>query len=117
MRGQQTSGDIEFEGKKRKTRREVFLDQIEAVVPWKQWGAVIGSFYPKGKHGRPPKGIELMLRMYLLQIWFSLSDEMLEGALYDCQSMRRFVGIKLVVEDVADATTLVKFRHLSVGEA
>ena len=76
MRGQQTFGDIEFEQKKRRTRREVFLDQMEAVVPWKEWAELIEPFYPKGEHGRPPKGIEVMLRMYLLQGWFSLSDEM-----------------------------------------
>ena len=112
MRGQRTFGDIEFEGKKRTTRREVFLDQMETVVPWKEWAELIEPFYPRGEHGRPPKGIELMLRMYLLQVWFSLSDEMLEDALYDSQSMRRFVGINLLDEDVPDATTLLKFRHL-----
>jgi IS5 family transposase len=100
MRGQRTFGDLEFEHKKRRTRREVFLDQMEAVVPWKEWTALIEPFYPKGEHGRPPKGIEVMLRMYLLQGWFSLSDEMLEDALYDSQSMRRFVGINLLEEDV-----------------
>jgi len=90
----------------------VFLDQMETVVPWKEWTALITPYYPKGEHGRPPKGIELMLRMYLLQGWFSLSDEMLEDALYDSQSMPRFVGINLLEEDVPDATTLLKFRHL-----
>jgi len=112
MRGQRTFGDLEFEHKKRRTRREVFLDQMETVVPWKEWTDLIAPYYPKGEHGRPPKGIELMLRMYLLQGWFSLSDEMLEDALYDSQSMRRFVGINLLEEDVPDATTLLKFRHL-----
>lgn len=112
MRGQRTFGDLEFEHKKRRTRREVFLDQMETVVPWKEWAALITPYYPKGEHGRPPKGIEVMLRMYLLQGWFSLSDEMLEDALYDSQSMRRFVGINLLDEDVPDATTLLKFRHL-----
>ena len=90
----------------------MFLDQMEAVVPWKEWAEVIVPFYQKGDHGRPPKGIEVILRMYLLQGWFSLSDEMLEDALYDSQSMRRFVGINLLEEDVPDATTLLKFRHL-----
>lgn len=112
MRGQQTFGYLEFEGKKRRTRREVFLDQMETVVPWKEWTNLIVPYYPTGEHGRPPKGIEVMLRMYLLQVWFSLSDEMLEDALYDSQSMRRFVGIGLLEEDVPDATTLLKFRHL-----
>ncbi len=112
MRGQQTFGDIEFEGKKRRTRREVFLDQMETVVPWKEWTDLIAPYSPTGEHGRPPKGIEVMLRMYLLQGWFSLSDEMLEDALYDSQSMCRFVGISLLEEDVPDATTLLKFRHL-----
>lgn len=112
MRGQQTFGDIEFEGKKRTTRREVFLDQMEAVVLWKEWTALIAPWYPKREYGRPPKGIEVMLHMYLLQVWFSLRGEMLEDALYDSQSMRRFVGINLLEEDIPDAATLLKFRHL-----
>jgi len=112
MRGQQTFGDIEFEGKKRRTRREVFLDQMETVVPWKEWSDLIAPYSPTGKHGRSPKGIEVMLRMYLLQGWFSLSDEMLEDALEDSQSMRRFVGINLLEEDVPDATTPAERRTL-----
>ncbi|MDR3644781.1 MAG: transposase [Clostridia bacterium] len=112
MRDQQTFGDIEYNGKKKKTRRELFLEQMEDIVPWKRWVDLIEPYYPKGRHGRPPKGIEVMLRMYLLQVWFSLSDEMMEEAIYDSHSMRKFVGISLLEEDVPDATTLLRFRHL-----
>lgn len=112
MREQQTFGDIEYNNKKRKTRREMFLEQMEAVIPWQQWVKLIEPYYPKGEHGRPPKGIEVMLRMYLLQVWFTLSDEMLEDSIYDSQSMRKFVGINFLEENVPDATTLLKFRHL-----
>ena len=69
-------------------------------------------YYPSGKRGRPPNGIEIMLRMYLLQIWFNLSDEGTEDAIYDSYAMRKFVGINFLEEDVPDATTLLKFRRL-----
>ena len=80
---QQTFTDAEYEGRKRKTRREEFLDSMDSIIPWAQWCAVIEPHYPKGKRGRPPMGIEKMLRMYLLQAWFSLSDEGVEDAMYD----------------------------------
>ena len=68
--------------------------------------------YPKGEQDRPPRGIELMLRMYLLQVWFNLSDEMVEDSIYDSYAMRHFVGLNFFEEQVPDATTLLKFRHL-----
>jgi IS5 family transposase len=85
---------------------------MATMVPWGKWVAIIEEHYPKGDRGRPPMGAEKMLRMYLLQIWFNLSDELMEDSLYDSQSMRQFVGINLVTEAVPDATTLLKFRHL-----
>ena len=72
----------------------------------------IRPFYPSGKRGRPTRGIELMLRMYLLQIWFGLSDEGTEDAIYDSYAMRSFLGLNFMMEQVPDATTLLKFRHL-----
>lgn len=95
-------------GKNKQTRRERFLSEMEQAVPWARLVALIEPFYPKGERGRPPLGVELMLRVYFLQQWYALADEALEDALYDSRSMRAFVGGDLV----PDATTLLKFRHL-----
>jgi IS5 family transposase len=110
----QTSfASAEFAGKKRKTRRERFLAEMDLVVPWARLEALIEPHYPKsGKVGRPPIGVPRMLRMYFLQQWYTLADEALEDALYDSQAMREFVGIDLGRENVPDATTLLKFRRL-----
>jgi IS5 family transposase len=94
--------------KQKLTRRERFLGEMEVAVPWARLVALIEPFYPKGERGRPPLGIERMLRVYFLQQWYALADEALEDALYDSRSMRAFVG----GETVPDATTLLKFRHL-----
>lgn len=109
---QQTFTDIEYSKRRRKTKRELFLETMEQIIPWKDWVEIIRPFYPTGKRGRPPRGIELMLRMYLLQIWFSMSDEGLEDAIYDSYAMRSFLHIDFMLEQVPDATTLLKFRHL-----
>lgn len=110
----QTSfASAEYAGKKRKTRRERFLGEMNAVVPWSRLEALIEPHYPKsGKVGRPPIGVPRMLRMYFLQQWYTLADEALEDALYDSQAMREFIGIDLGRENVPDATTLLKFRRL-----
>lgn len=71
---QETFTDIEYSYRKKKTKREEFLEIMEEIIPWDEWVGVIEPYYPKGKRGRPPMGIEKMLRMYLLQIWFNLSD-------------------------------------------
>jgi len=86
---------------------------MEKVVPWARLVGVIEPHYPKGERGRPPMGIERMLRLYFLQQWYGLADEALEDTLYDSQSMRTFSGIDLSVESVPDATTVLKFRHLT----
>ena len=98
--------------KKRKTRREKFLEEMEQVVPWARLIGLIEPHYPSGRRGRPPIGIERMLRIYFLQQWYGLSDEGVEDAIYDIQSMRLFAGIDLGVDAVPDATTLLGFRHL-----
>ena len=110
----QTSfASAEYASKKRQTRRERFLGEMNAVVPWSRLEALIEPHYPKsGKVGRPPIGVARMLRMYFLQQWYTLADEALEDALYDSQAMREFVGIDLGRENVPDATTLLKFRRL-----
>jgi len=101
-----------FEKYKKPTKREKFLAEMERVVPWKELYALIEPFYPKAGKGRPPVGLERMLRIHFLQSWFNLSDPGAEEALYDMESMRRFVGIDLGNEPVPDETTICKFRHL-----
>lgn len=109
---QQTLSDIEYSNRKRKTKREIFLESMEEIIPWESWVEMISPYYPEGKQGRPPKGIETMLRMYLMQNWFNLSDEGIEDAVYDSYAMRCFMKIDFITEQVPDATTLLKFRHL-----
>jgi IS5 family transposase len=84
---------------------------MEAVVPWARLVERLRPFYPKGERGRPPKGLERMLRVYFVQQWYGLADEALEDALYDSQALRGFAGIDLAVERVPDATTILIFRH------
>src|SRR5450432_3348952 len=101
-----------FERYTKKTRRAIFLEEMEQVVPWRELCALIEPHYPKAGNGRPPVGVERMLRIYFLQQWFNLSDPGLEEALYDSGVMRQFVGIDLGREPVLDETTVCKFRHL-----
>ncbi|MCE2969406.1 MAG: IS5 family transposase [Burkholderiales bacterium] len=110
---QRSFAEMEFEGKRKVTRRERFLGAIEAVTPWAELAEQIEPFYPKGGgRGRPPIGLQRMLRMTIAQQCFGLSDEGTEDALYDSQALRQFVGIDLAREDAPDATTLLKFRRL-----
>jgi IS5 family transposase len=109
---QQSFTDLEYANRKRTTKREAFLKAMDEMIPWSYWVGVIRPYYPTGKRGRPPRGIETMLRMYLMQIWFSLSDEGIEDAIYDSYAMRSFMRIDFLSEQVPDATTLCKFRHL-----
>ena len=109
----QTSfAQAEFADKKKVTRREKFLARMEEVLPWVRLLAVIAPHYPKGERGRPPLGLERMLRVYFLQQWYGLADEALEDALYDSQALRSFARLDLAAEGVPDATTLLKFRRL-----
>ena len=91
------------------TRRARFLGEMEQAVPWARLVALIEPFYPKGERGRPPLGVELMLRVYFLQQWYALGDAALEDSIHDSRAMRAFIGEQAVVPD---ATTLLKFRHL-----
>lgn len=110
---QRSFASAEFAMKKKRTRREKFLAEMERLVPWPRLTAVIEPLYPKsGRVGRQPIGVLKMLRMYCLQQWYGLADEALEDALYDSQALRDFVGIDLSRESVPDATTLLKFRRL-----
>ena len=109
---QDTFTGIEYSLRKKKTKREEFLEIMDEIIPWDEWVGVVEPHYPRGKRGRPPMGIEKMLRMYLLQIWFNLSDPATENAIYDSYAMRKFTGIDFMREAVPDETTLCKFRHL-----
>jgi len=103
----------EYARKKKRTRRELFLEKMEQVVPWTRLMEVIEPHYPKsGKRGRPPIGLERMLRMYFVQQWYGLADEAVEDAIYDSQALRNFMDIDLSRQSVPDATTLMGFRHL-----
>lgn len=109
----QISGSqIESESKKRITRRERFLAEMEQVIPWPELIEAIEPHYPKGTRGRPPIGLERMLRVYCVQQWFGLSDEGAEDAVTDSLAVQAFVGIDLARETAPDATTLLQFRPL-----
>src|SRR6059036_3650779 len=101
-----------FEQYTRKTRRAIFLEEMEQVVPWGELFALVAPHYPQPGKGRRPVGVERMLRIYFLQQWFNLSDPGVEEALYDSAVMRQFVGIDLGCEPAPDETTVCKFRHL-----
>ena len=109
---QKTFSSIGFEVHHKPTRREKFLAEMDSVVPWASLCALIEPHYPAGERGRPPIGIERMLRIYFLQQWFNMSDPQAEDSLYDSVAMRNFVGIDLGREAAPDETTICKFRHL-----
>jgi IS5 family transposase len=111
MQRQGSFSQAEYAGKKKQTRRDKFLAEMEQVVPWARLVARLQPLYPKGDRGRPPIGLERMLRIYFLQQWYGLADEALEDALYDSHALRGFAGIELNHDPVPDATTLLKFRH------
>ncbi len=111
MQRQGSFSQAEYAGKKKRTRRDKFLAEMERVVPWARLVERLRPLYPKGERGRPPIGLERMLRIYFLQQWYGLADEALEDALYDSQALRGFAGIDLNCDPVPDATTLLKFRH------
>lgn len=94
------------------TRRERFLSEMDAVIPWARLLALIEPHYPKPGNGTQPLPMERMLRIYFMQNWFNLSDPGAEDALYDSESMRRFAGIELVDDDIPDESTILRFRHL-----
>lgn len=109
---QLTLATVNFDKHRKQTRRAAFLAEMERIVPWQELCALIEPFYPKPGNGRPPIGLERMLRLHFLQHWFDLSDPAAEEALYDSLSMREFVGIDLGREPVPDETTILNFRHL-----
>jgi IS5 family transposase len=111
MERQGSFSQAEFAGKKKQTRRDKFLAEMEEVVPWSRLVDRLRPFYPKGERGRPPVGLERMLRIHFLQQWYGLADGAMEDALYDSQALRGFAGIDLTVAAVPDETTILNFRH------
>jgi IS5 family transposase len=112
MEKQQTFASVAWTQKGKVTRRERFLAEMDAVIPWAELLRLIEPHYPKAGNGRQPLGLEKMLRIYFVQQWFNLSDPQAEDALYDSESIRRFVRIELSEDVVPDETTILRFRHL-----
>ena len=121
MSKQQTFAGLAWKQKGKTTRRERFLAEMDAIIPWARLVALIEPHYPKPGKGRQPLGLEKMLRIYLLQLWFDMSDPQAEDAIYDSESMRRFAGVDLGEDTIPDETTILRFRHLlekhGLGEA
>jgi IS5 family transposase len=107
---QLTFSEAEYHHKKRKTRRELFLERMEKLIPWKQLEKKVARYYPKGENGRPPYPLSSMLRVHCMQLFYNLSDPAMEDALYEIESMRRFAGLRLS-DRLPDETTILKFRH------
>jgi IS5 family transposase len=109
---QTTFASVAWDRKGKVTRRERFLAEMDAVIPWARLLALIEPHYPRAGKGTQPKPMEQMLRIYFMQHWFNLSDPQAEDSLYDIESMRRFAGIELHGHDIPDESTILRFRHL-----
>lgn len=107
---QMTFAEAEFANKKRKTRREIFLERMDKLIPWAKLEKKLRKHYPRGENGRPPYPLPTMLRVHCLQLFYNLSDPAMEDALYELESMRRFAGLRLS-ERIPDETTILNFRH------
>jgi IS5 family transposase len=109
---QTTFASVAWEKKGKITRRERFLAEMDAVIPWSRLLGLIEPHYPKAGNGTQPKPMEQMLRIYFMQNWFNLSDPQAEDSLYDIESMRRFAGLELAEDAIPDESTILRFRHL-----
>ncbi len=107
-----TFASLAYENKKKKTRREKFLEEMDKVIPWEELLQDIKKYYPKAGNGRQPMPMAKMLRIYFMQQWYGLSDPAMEDALYDIESLRRFADIDIEVDVIPDETTILHFRHL-----
>ncbi len=107
-----TFASLAYENKKKKTRREKFLEEMEQVIPWEELLQEIKKYYPKAGNGRQPMPLARMLRIYFMQQWYGLSDPAMEDALYDIESLRRFADIDIETDEIPDETTILHFRHL-----
>ena len=110
---QQTFASLDYAHKKKQTRREEFLSEMARCIPWQALLAVIEPHYPRGgRRGGQPTGLAVMLRIYLMQQWFGLSDPLMEDSLYEVASMRHFAGLELNDDRIPDESTILQFRHL-----
>jgi len=113
MSQQRSFSEIEYNQKKRLTRREIFLEEMESILPWRNLLSVIEPHYPKsGLPGRQPLGLSKMFRIHCMQNWFNFSDRQMEDAMYEIESIRRFAGFSSVLDSLPDETTILNFRHL-----
>jgi IS5 family transposase len=112
VKQQSLASQVVFERYGRKSRRELFLDEMEQVVPWSGLQSLVEPHYAKAGKGRRPVGLGIMLRTYFVQQWFNLSDHGVEEALYESAALRRFVGVDLGIAPAPDETTICRFRHL-----
>ena len=112
MKKQQSFASAAWSRKGKVTRRERFLAEMDAVIPWPRLLGLIDPYYHQGKTGRQPHDLERMLRIYFLQQWFNLSDPQAEDAIYDSESMRRFARVELGEDKIPDESTILRFRHL-----
>jgi IS5 family transposase len=106
-----TFASLAYDHKKKKTRREKFLEEMDEVIPWEELLKITRKRYPKKGNGRQPMPLERMLRIYFLQQWYGLSDPGMEDALYDIESIRRFARIDREADPIPDETTILNFRH------
>ncbi len=110
---QMSFSDFEYTQRRKTTRRELFLNEMSTLLPWEQWASYVKPYYPTGSRGRKPQPIVRMLKMYMLKLWFDLSDRATEEAVYDSYSMKNFLEVDFSINDqVPDSTTLCKFRSL-----
>lgn len=107
---QLTFAEAEYQNKKRKTRRELFLEKMDGLIPWAKLEKKLRKHYPKGENGNPPYPLPIMLRVHCLQLFYNLSDPAMEDALYEIESMRRFAGLRLS-DRLPDESTILRFRH------
>ena len=106
-----TFAELEYDSKKRRTRREIFLEKMEGLIPWQQLEDRIEPFYPKAGRGRRPYPLGVMLRVHCVQLFYNVSDPGMEDLLYEVESVRRFAGLRLS-GSLPDETTILNFRHL-----
>ena len=108
---QPTFSDLEYQGKKRQTRREIFLERMDELIPWQRMEERIRPYYPEAGRGRRPYELSVMLRVHCVQLFYNLSDPGMEDLLYEAESVRRFVGLRLS-GPMPDESTILHFRHL-----
>ena len=111
MNEQPTFADLDYQHKRRRTRREEFLERMDSLIPWQRLEDRIGPHYFRSERGRRPYPLAVMLRVHIVQLCYNLSDPAMEDLLYEAESVRRFAGLRLS-EPIPDESTILHFRHL-----